>query len=103
MENFVIVESNKPDKKFIALYLSPNGKLKKIYFGANGYDDFTLTGNIKQKQLYISRHQKREDWNDIHTAGFFSRYILWNESTIDKFEELETEKKNIITEAKKYQ
>lgn len=95
MENFVIVESNKPDKKFIALYLSPNGKLKKIYFGANGYDDFTLTGNIKQKQLYISRHQTREDWNDIYTAGFFSRYILWNESTIDKSIEATNKKFNI--------
>ena len=29
---------------------------KTIGFGASGYYDFTQTGNIERKELYINRH-----------------------------------------------
>ena len=58
---------------------------KKVYFGAKGYNDFTLTKNEEQKNRYIQRHQKRENWtkSGIDTAGFWSRWLLWNKPTME--------------------
>ena len=58
---------------------------KKVYFGAEGYSDFILSGGDKMKKKnYIARHSKNEDWsiNGIFSKGFWSRYILWNKKTI---------------------
>ncbi len=59
---------------------------KKIYFGAAGYSDFTKTNNHDEarKKRYIKRHEKIEDWSKsgIDTAGFWSRWLLWNKPTI---------------------
>ena len=58
---------------------------KKIYFGAYGMSDFTITKNEEQKYRYIQRHQKRENWtkSGINTAGFWSKNLLWNKPTIE--------------------
>jgi Na+-transporting NADH:ubiquinone oxidoreductase subunit NqrF len=58
----------------------PSGK--HIDFGAKGYEDFTTHGDEKRRQRYLARHRKREDWNDLNTAGFWSRWLLWNKPTI---------------------
>jgi len=61
-------------------------KLKKIKFGASAYDDYTTKRqkDEKRKEAYLSRHEAREDWTKtgITTAGFWSRWILWNKRTI---------------------
>ena len=74
--------SSNPDKKYMVVLIKPDGKTKTIHFGANGMDDFTKTGDIEQKSRYIKRHQAREDWTNPLTAGFWSKNILWNKSTI---------------------
>jgi hypothetical protein len=35
---------------------------------------------------YITRHEKREDWspNGKYTAGFWSRWLLWSENSLNK-------------------
>jgi hypothetical protein len=55
-----------------------------IQFGAKGYTDYTLSQDNEKKKNYISRHKDREDWtkNGIYTAGFWSRWLLWNKPTI---------------------
>jgi len=57
---------------------------KKVYFGAAGYSDFTKHKNEDRKNRYILRHQTNEDWgkSGIDTAGFWSRWLLWNKETI---------------------
>ena len=59
-----------------------DGKLVK--FGAFGYEDYTQTGNKKQKRNYLARHRKNEDWTDPKTPGALSRWILWNKPTLDE-------------------
>lgn len=62
---------------------------RTIHFGGvreNGewYGDFTLNGN---RESYIARHeQNNEDWTikGIFTAGFWSRWLLWEKSTYTK-------------------
>ena len=60
-----------------------NGKI--VSFGAYGYDDFTLSGDEEKKRLYLLRHKAREDWTKrgIKTAGFWSRWLLWNKPSIE--------------------
>ena len=57
---------------------------KTVQFGAKGYIDYTLGATEQQKTNYLTRHQKREDWNKsgIYTAGFWSRHLLWNKRSI---------------------
>lgn len=74
-------KSDKPNKKFFIITSSG----KKIYFGQAGYEDYTIHKDPKRKELYIKRHSKmRENWerSGIDTAGFWSRWLLWNLPTL---------------------
>ena len=75
----VIDTSTRKDKKYM---VKVNGKT--IHFGASGYSDFIHNKDEKRKERYIARHQKRENWNDPTTAGFWSRWILWNKPTLQE-------------------
>jgi hypothetical protein len=77
MKKYYPYKSDKDGKKF---YIITNDN-KKVYFGAAGYDDFTITKNEEQKQRYITRHKKNENWDDINSAAFWSRFYLWEKST----------------------
>lgn len=65
-------------------------RTKEVSFGASGYMDFTLYSKEdkelaeQKKKAYIARHKVNEDWTDASTAGFWSRWILWNQPTIEK-------------------
>jgi hypothetical protein len=79
--------------KYYYPYLANDGKHKyyivtksdkKIYFGQASASDFTHHKNEERKNRYILRHQKNEEWgkSGIDTAGFWSRWLLWNKPTI---------------------
>lgn len=72
-------KSTKPDKKYMVKIEN-----KTIHFGANGMSDFTKHKDPERKKRYIVRHQKKENWkkSGIKTAGFWSRWLLWNKPTI---------------------
>jgi len=57
---------------------------KKVYFGAAGYSDFTKHKDEERKNRYINRHKNNENWtkSGINTAGWWSRWLLWNKPTI---------------------
>ena len=55
---------------------------RTIHFGAKGMSDFTINNDPKRKASYITRHRKRENWNDPKTAGFWSRWLLWEKTTL---------------------
>jgi hypothetical protein len=73
-------KSDKPEKKY---YIITNSG-RKIYFGAAGMSDFTKHKDEARKQRYINRHKNNENWgkSGIDTAGFWSRWLLWNKPTI---------------------
>ena len=72
-------KSDKPDKKY---YVITNSG-RKVYFGAAGMSYFTHHKNEACKNLYINRHKNNENWtkSGIDTAGFWSRWYLWNKPT----------------------
>jgi len=81
-------KSSKKDKKLSAIFSLPNGKERIVHFGANGMMDYTkyYAQNPElaetRKNLYIQRHEQREDWNNPMTSGALSRWILWNKKSL---------------------
>ena len=77
----ILSNSSRKEKKFMVKINN-----KTVHFGAKGYSDYTKHKDINRKQRYINRHKKRENWNKsgINTAGFWSRWLLWGEPTIQK-------------------
>jgi len=77
-------EANDGKHKYIVTLLNnKTGREKNIKFGAFGMSDYTISKNVKQKTLYEARHIVREDWTDPGTAGFWSKWILWNKPTFE--------------------
>ena len=77
--DIIIKPSTRKNKKFMAII---DGK--KIHFGQKGASDYTKNKDKTRKTRYITRHKKRENWtkSGIKTAGFFSRWLLWNKPTL---------------------
>lgn len=80
MNVYYLYHSPKDDKKF--LIFTPEDEI--IYFGASGYSDYTKHKDEKRKKRYIKRHRENENWgkSGIDTAGFWSRWILWNKPSL---------------------
>ena len=77
-----IKKSNNPRKKLMAIFYDENKKkIKTVHFGQSGADDYTITNDEKQKELYRKRHAKDLKTNDPTRAGYLSYYILWGDST----------------------
>jgi hypothetical protein len=73
---------SKPTRKFKKYSILVGHK--KINFGDDRYEDYTQHGDPKRKALYIQRHKKNEDWNNPLTAGWWSRYLLWEKPSIEE-------------------
>lgn len=72
-------KSSRKEKKFMVKVNN-----KTIHFGQKGYTDYTINKDDNKKKNYLARHKAREDWTKkgIDTAGFWSRWILWNKKTL---------------------
>ena len=57
---------------------------KIIHFGAAGMSDYTIHGDAKRRESYLNRHRPRENWGRTgrQTAGFWSRWLLWNKKSL---------------------
>lgn len=75
-EIYILEPSPRSEKKW--RITTPWGK--KVDFGASGYSDFTIHKDPNRQKNYISRHSSRENWTKTgtETAGFWSRWLLWN-------------------------
>ncbi len=80
----LVKKSPNVNKKFRVIF--DNGT--HVDFGARGYSDYTIHKDPERKRRYIIRHQRRENWNNPKTAGYWSRWFLWERPS--------------ITESKKY-
>ena len=79
-------KSEKPAKKYKVYIVSPDEKRGKvIHFGARGMSDFTLHKDPKRMERYSARHKRGgETWTKagVRTAGFWSKWLLWNKPSI---------------------
>lgn len=81
MYTYTLYPPDNPNKKYKVYVPTANG-YKKIEFGQAGASDYTQHKNKARRQLYINRHYKNEDWDDITTAGFWSARILWHRPSL---------------------
>ena len=77
-KNVVVVylnRSTRREKKYMALV---NGKT--VHFGARGMSDYTKHHDKERLKRYLLRHRAHENWTKkgMATAGFWSRWLLWN-------------------------
>lgn len=74
-----IKKSNKPGKKYMVRIDN-----KTVHFGAKGMSDYTIHKDKERKNRYVKRHKSKENWkkSGIKTAGFWSRWLLWNKPSI---------------------
>ena len=102
--NIEIVRSSRQGKKYDAVIQREDGRTKTVPFGATGYSDYTIHKDKDRKERYIIRHKANEDWSSqgYETAGFYSRWILWNlpslrasvADTIKRFSNIKTKFKH---------
>ena len=80
------------NKKYTAFVFDKHARYKVIHFGAKSYSDYTIHKDKVRKNNYIKRHSAMctstsrvptQDWNDPNTAGFWSRWLLWNKETLE--------------------
>jgi hypothetical protein len=72
-----LFRSYKPGKKYAVRI---GGRV--VHFGAKGYSDFTKHHDEERKIRYLRRHKPTENWRNPKSAGFWSRWLLWNKPTI---------------------
>ena len=88
-DEFVKLEKLSGDKKKYMVVLKHNvkgvDKEKTIKFGESRAEDYTIHKDDERKKLYIARHENNENWtkSGVATAGFWSRWLLWNKKTIN--------------------
>jgi hypothetical protein len=72
-----LITANDGKHKYVAEF--ENGR--RVKFGAQGYEDYTMHRDEKRREAYRARHRKDLDTNDPYRAGYLSYYILWGDST----------------------
>jgi hypothetical protein len=80
-----LVKASDGVHKYTARFESEGGREKSVSFGAAGMNDYTKFSPLerdKRKERYLTRHRKRENWDDPTSAGALSRWILWNKPTV---------------------
>jgi hypothetical protein len=79
-----LLKSGRLNKKYLVQIRDNKGKIKSVHFGDSRYSDFTKHKDEKRKKKYLDRHETREDWSmkGVKTAGFWSRWLLWNRPSI---------------------
>lgn len=76
-------KSTKSGKKYDAVFQNAKtGRTKTISFGSKGMSDYTKHKDNDRKYQYLKRHRKRENWNNLMTAGALSRWVLWNKKSL---------------------
>jgi hypothetical protein len=74
-------KSEKKDKKWKVLI-----DKKTVHFGAQGMSDYTIHKDPERMKRYLNRHSgMHENWTKqgLKTAGFWSRWLLWNKPSLE--------------------
>ena len=79
---WILTPSRRQSKKWTIT--TPQGK--KIHFGAKGYQDYTQHHDKARQMNYITRHEATgvEQWDNPQTAGWWSRWLLWERPNLDE-------------------
>lgn len=81
----ILMHSPLTTKKYRIIF--PSGK--HVDFGDINYNDYIIynlhfgksVADIR-RESYLARHSAREDWTDPYSAGFWSRFLLWEKRSL---------------------
>jgi hypothetical protein len=84
--------STRKDKKFMVTVFKPDGRRRTVHFGGFNvkknefYEDYTIHKDRERYKRYLQRHRDKEDWtiSGVFSAGFWSRWLLWNQPGLQK-------------------
>ena len=80
METYILKKSDRKGKRFV-IEMPEMGH--SHHFGALPFDKGTYIDhkNDKIKKAWIARHKGDKNWNNKHSCIYYSRYLLWGDST----------------------
>ncbi len=89
--NIILTDSSLATKKYTSIIMDRNRE-SKVHFGHPAYEDYTMHRDNARKEKYLKRHnpltkqKRKQDWSieGIHTAGFWSRWLLWNKPSLEE-------------------
>lgn len=67
-------------KKYYVYVPSKGSGMRKVSFGAKGYQDYTTHKSKARRENYRSRH-RNDRINDPYAPGFWAYHALWGNST----------------------
>ena len=80
---YFTLQDGTSNKRYRAIFYDTKmKKVKTIQFGDKRYDNFTIHGDKKRRDLYRKRHHK-DKIDEPMTAGSLSWYLLWNKKTLE--------------------
>ena len=79
MRNLTVTKSKRPGKKNQAKFEHGG---PTVHFGAAGMSDYTKKQGSRTKEGLHSKTQKNENWKDKESAGFWSRFLLWEKPSL---------------------
>ncbi len=78
---YKLYKSTNPSKKFDVYVIDPKTQnVRKVSFGATGYEDYTIHKDKERRDRYWMRH-KKDRLTDITAPGSWSAFVLWGEHT----------------------
>ena len=85
----ITITDNSGLKRLKAVIEYKDGKTKTVSFGMKDSKGTFADGADNKKRLaYIARHKVNQDWTDPTTAGFMSRWVLWEFRENNEIEKL---------------
>lgn len=83
----IIRLSDRPDKRYMAVFYDKDKKVKTTHFGfADGKGNYGSTyidhKDDAKKDAWIARHRVNGTFEDYMSASSLARYILWNKKTL---------------------
>jgi hypothetical protein len=81
----IVTPSTRANKLLTAHILLSTGRAKRVSFGDKNGDQFFRHNDTAKRAAYVARHKKAENWTSAGalTAGFWSRWLLWNKPTLE--------------------
>jgi hypothetical protein len=78
MKRYILKKSTRADKRFAI----DMGGMMEHNFASKGAETFIDHKDEKKKKAWIARHKNDKNYNDMHSAIYHSKNLLWNKATL---------------------